>query len=90
MNQEELSTKYREITIGTIETSRTIHVFVREGKEFHLVKVLAIANPVMSDGEIKLHECKNGTTGKEILSLPLEILTGEKPSPDKFLFRIPR
>ncbi|MFA4833372.1 MAG: hypothetical protein WC619_00815 [Patescibacteria group bacterium] len=96
MTREKFLAGYREITVGMIEPSRTIHVFTGEGGdganpgEFHLVKILAIANPAISDGEVKLHECKNGTLGKDILSLPVKIFTGEEPSADGFLFRIPK
>jgi len=90
MTGKKLLAGYREITVRDIEPSRTIHVFVDEDGELRPVRILAIANPAMSDGEVKLHECKNGTPGKKILSIPVEIFTGEKPSPDGFLFRIPK
>lgn len=95
MTREKLLAGYREITVGAIEPSQTIHVFTDKGGnaatpegELRLAKILVIANPPVSDGEVRYRECKNGTPGKEIFSMPIEVFTGEKPNPDGFLFRI--
>jgi hypothetical protein len=96
MTSNDLLNKYAKVTASLIEPGRTVQVFkkisdkVEGGEEFQLVGILTIANPPLSGGKVMFRQCEDGTPGKDIFNLPLEIMTGEKPNAENRLWRIPK
>jgi hypothetical protein len=96
MNRRDLSSYYAEVTLASLEPGRTIHVLSEalgttdEKDTFQPTEILVIADPAILAGKVRYRRCQNGSTGKEILEISLEIFMGKIPNLKGKLFRIPK
>ncbi|MFA4940999.1 MAG: hypothetical protein WC582_00140 [Patescibacteria group bacterium] len=96
MNRKDLVNHYTEATLASLEPGRTIHVLSEapgttgEKDIVQLTEILVIANPAVSDGKVRYRRCQNGTPGKEIFEIDVDIFMGKIPNPEGKLFRIPK